>query len=324
MASAESQSMPTHFGFLLLDDFTLISMSSAIETLRMANRVAGSQVYRWQMVSRDGGPVTASDGLSINADFGIGDEVRSRTVEAIVVCGGEGVERFAAKPVLRWLRACSARGLALGSACTGSYVLAKSGLLDGYRCSIHWENYAALTLGFPKVAVSRSIYTIDRDRFTSSGGTAPMDMMLYFVRRQLGTEISAGVADQFVHDRIRDTRDRQHVPLRHIVGGQSAKLVAAVELMECNIREPFSQVELASYVGLSRRQLQRLFQKYLLCSPSHYYLQLRLERARQLLFQTDLSIVEISAQTGFVSSSHFSTTYKELFGNTPSADRADR
>ena len=324
MGKAEPQQLPTIFGFLLIDDFTLISMSSAIETLRMANRVAGSRVYRWRMISRDGDAVTASDGLSINADFGIGDEVQSRTVDAVAVCGGEGVERFAAKPVLRWLRACSARGLSLGSTCTGSYVLAKAGLLDGYRCSIHWENFATLTVEFPKIAVSRSIYTIDHDRFTSSGGTAPMDMMLYFVRRQLGSDIAAGVADQFVHERIRDTRDRQHVPLRHVVGGQSAKLVAAVELMESNIREPFSQVELAAYVDLSRRQLQRLFQKYLRCSPSHYYLRLRLERARQLLFQTDLSIVEISAQTGFVSSSHFSTTYKELYGNTPSADRASR
>ena len=324
MAKVEPQGLPTFFGFLLLDDFTLISTSSAIETLRMANRVAGSRVYSWRTISRDGGAVTASDGLSVNADFGIGDEIQSRTVDAIVVCGGEGVERFAAKPVLRWLRACSGRGLALGSTCTGSYVLAKAGLLDGYRCSIHWENYAALTLGFPKITVSRSIYTIDRGRFTSSGGTAPMDMMLYFVRSELGTEISAGVADQFVHERIRDTRDRQHIPLRHVVGGKSTKLVTAVELMESNIREPFSQIELASYVGLSRRQLQRLFQKYLLCSPSHYYLQLRLERARQLLFQTELSIVEIAAQTGFVSSSHFSTTYKELYGNTPSADRVAR
>ncbi|MXZ32990.1 MAG: GlxA family transcriptional regulator, partial [Gammaproteobacteria bacterium] len=208
--------------------------------------------------------------------------------------------------------------------CTGSYLLAGSGVLDGYRCSVHWEEYAALTEQFPNVTVSRSVYTIDRDRFTSSGGTAPMDMMLYFVRRQLGAEISAGVADQFVHDRIRDTRDLQHVPLRHQVGGQSAKLVAAVELMESNIREPLSQVELASYVGLSRRQLQRLFQKYLLTSPSRYYLYLRLARARELLFQTSMSIVEISAQAGFVSSSHFSTTYRELYGKTPSVDRAER
>ncbi len=324
MARALLRDLPKRFGFLLLGDFTLISMSSAIETLRMANRVAGSKVYSWRMISGDGEAVTASDGLSINADFGIADEVQTRSVDAIIVCGGEGVERFAANPVLHWLRTASSNGLALGSTCTGSYVLAKAGLLDGYRCSIHWENYATLTLEFPKIAVSRSVYTIDHDRFTSSGGTAPMDMMLYFVRKQLGAEICASVADQFVHERIRDAKDRQHVPLRHVVGRQSAKLVSAVELMESNIREPFSQGELATYVGLSRRQLQRLFQKYLHCSPSQYYLQLRLDRARQLLFQTEFSIVEIAAQTGFVSSSHFSTTYKEQYGNTPSTERATK
>lgn len=324
MTNNDPQMMPTCFGFLLLEEFTLISVSSAIETLRMANRAAGSQVYSWRMISETGGPVTASDGLSISADFAIADEIQSRDLHVVVACGGERIERHCEKPVMHWLRACSARGLALGSTCTGSYLLASAGVLDGYRCSVHWEEFAALTEQFPNVSVSRSVYSIDRDRFTASGGTAPMDMMLYFIRRQLGAEICSEVADQFVHDRIRDTRDLQHVPLRHQVGGQSAKLVAAVELMESNIREPLSQVELASYVGLSRRQLQRLFQKYLLTSPSRYYLYLRLARARELLFQTSMSIVEISAQAGFVSSSHFSTTYRELYGKTPSVDRADR
>ena len=319
---AESQPLPTLFGFLLLDEFTLLSVSSAIETVRMANFVAGSQVFRWQMISRDGGPVTASDGLSINADFEIGDESQSSNLDAILVCGGNGVERFAARPVLRWLRACSERGIALGSTNTGSYVLAKAGLLDGYRCSIHRENVSALALEFPKISVSRGTYTIDRDRFTSAGGTAPMGMMLYFVRRKLGLETGANVANQFLHERIHDNDDRQHEPLRHVGGGQSAKLAAAVELMESNIREPFSQAELASYVGLSRRQLQRLFKKYLLLSPSNYYLKLRLERARQMLFETNLKIVEISAQTGFGSSSLFSANYKARYGKTPGADRA--
>ena len=323
MTNTEPRMMPTCFGFLILDEFTLISVSSAIETLRMANRVAEAEVYRWRMISESGGSVSASDGLSVSADFAIGDD-RCRELDAVIACGGERVEHKCGKQLLHWLRGCAARGLALGSTCTGSYLLAKAGLLDGYRCSVHWEEYAALSEQFPKIAVGRSVYTIDRDRFTSSGGTAPMDMMLYFVRRQLGAQISAEVADQFVHDRIRDARDLQHVPLRHQVGGRSSKLVAAVELMESNIREPLSQVELASYVGLSRRQLQRLFQKYLLVSPSRYYLYLRLARARELLFQTSMSIVEISAQAGFVSSSHFSTTYRELYGKTPSVDRADR
>ena len=132
---------------------------------------------------------------------------------------------------------------------------------------------------------------------------------------------SAGVADQFIYERVRNTEDLQRVPLRHFVGKQSAKLVIAVELMEANIREPISQQDLAAYVDLSRRQLQRLLQNYLLCTPSRYYRQLRLQRARDLLHQTDLNLVEVAAQTGFVSTSHFSKSYKEHYGYSPSAER---
>jgi transcriptional regulator GlxA family with amidase domain len=313
--------LPTRFGFLLIEDFTLISMTSAIETLRMANRLVGREIYRWKTLSESGGPVSASDGISINADRNIDDPVALQDVDAIIVCGGRRVDKQVTEPVLRWLKKAANAGVQLGSTCTGSYVLARAGLLDGYRCSIHWENIAALTDTFPKVQVRRSIYTIDRDRLTSSGGTTPIDMMLYLVRRQCGPEIMAGVAEQFVYERIRNPDDLQRVPLRHFVGKQSMKLVTAVELMEANIREPISQVDLADYVGLSRRQLQRLFQKYLLCTPSRYYLQLRLQRAREFLLQTDLGLVEIAAQTGFVSNSHFSKSYKELYGYSPSSER---
>ena len=313
--------LPTRFGFLLVEDFTLISMSSAIETLRMANRLVGSEVYRWKTLSETGGAVSASDGISINADAGIDDPAALQDVDAIIVCGGRRVENRVTEPVLRWLKKAANAGLQLGSTCTGSYVLARAGLLDGYRCSIHWENIASLTDTFPRIQVRRSIYTIDRDRLTSSGGTTPIDMMLYLVRRQCGPEITAGVAEQFVYERIRNPDDLQRVPLRHFVGKQSMKLVTAVELMEANIKEPISQVDLADYVDLSRRQLQRLFQKYLLCTPSRYYLQLRLQRAREFLLQTDLGLVEIAAQTGFVSNSHFSKSYKELYGYSPSSER---
>jgi transcriptional regulator GlxA family with amidase domain len=315
------QRLPTRFGFLLIDDFTLISMSSAIETLRMANRLSGEDIYTWKTVSESGEAVCASDGLCIQADCGIEDHGVFQDIDAIIVCGGRRVEKHVTEPILRWLKKAAKSGLQLGSTCTGSYVLAKAGVLDGYRCSIHWENIASLTDMFPKVQVRRSIYTIDRDRLTSSGGTTPIDMMLYLVRRQCGPEITAGVAEQFVYERVRNPDDLQRVPLRHFVGRQSMKLVNAVELMEANIKEPISQVELADYVDLSRRQLQRLFQKYLLCTPSRYYLQLRLQRARELLLQTNLGLVEIGAQTGFVSISHFSKSYKEVYGYSPSVER---
>ena len=321
MDTNTNSGLPTRFGFLLLNDFTLISLSSAVEPLRMANRVCRQDHYAWKTISETGEAVSASDGLSINIDCGIENEDALNALDVVIVCGGRRIEKNTSKPVLKWLKTVNQQGIGLGATCTGSYVLAEAGLLDGYRCSIHWENMAALTDLFPNVAVSRSVFTIDRNRYTSSGGTSPVDMMLHFITAQCGADVSAGVAEQFIYERIRRSDDQQRVPLKHLIGHQSGKLIVAVELMEANIKEPISQKDLASYVGLSRRQLQRLFQRYLMCTPSRYYLQLRLQRARELLRQTSMSLVEISASTGFVSSSHFSKSYKEFYGHSPSAER---
>jgi transcriptional regulator GlxA family with amidase domain len=242
-------------------------------------------------------------------------------LDAIIVCGGRRIENNCSKTLTVWLRSVDKQGLSLGAICTGSHILAEAGLLDGYSCSIHWENLAALKDRFRNVSVSKKIFTIDRNRFTSSGGTTPVDMMLHIIKSQCGSEVSAGVAEQFIFERIRQSDDDQHVPLRHSEGRQSEKLLIAAALMEANIREPISQEDLATYVGLSRRQLQRLFSRYLSCTPSNYYSKIRLQRARQLLRQTSNSIVEISVSTGFISSSHFSKAYREMYGHSPSSER---
>jgi len=311
----------TRFAFLLVNHFTLVSMSSAIEPLRLANRVAGKEIYGWRTLAEYGVPILASDGLSVNADYDIEDPAAVAGIDILIVCGGWNIEANATDTVIRWLRSLAGKELEFGSICTGSYVLAAAGLLDGYRCSVHWENMGPMTDLFPKVHVSRNVYTIDRDRFTCSGGTAPIDMMLHLIARECGAEVSAGVADQLVYERVRRAGEHQRIPLKHLVGNQSEKLVIAVELMEANIREPISHVDIAEYTGVSRRQLQRLFERYLKCTPSRYYAQIRLARARELLHQTSMSLVEISALTGFVSSSHFSKSYKDLFGHSPSAER---
>jgi transcriptional regulator GlxA family with amidase domain len=321
MSTTTTSELPTRFGFLLLGNFTLISLSSAVEPLRMANRIHRKEYYAWKTISESGEAVAASDGLRVNVDIGISDEASMHNIDVVIVCGGIRVEENSSKRLSKWLRAVNQKGIALGAICTGSYILAEAGLLDGYRCSIHWENMAAMMDLFPNVAVSRSVFTIDRNRYTSSGGTTPVDMMLHMITAQCGADVSAGVAEQFIFERIRRSDDQQRIPLKHVFGHHSAKLVVAVELMEANIKEPISQEELSTYVGLSRRQLQRLFQRYLMCAPSRYYLQLRLQRARELLRQTGMSLVEISALTGFVSTSHFSKSYKALYGHSPSAER---
>ena len=321
MSKDSPPDLPTRFGFLLVNDFTLISMSSAIEPLRMANRLFGKSLYKWKLLSETGTAVRASDGVSVNIDCGIDEEDALHGIDTLIVCGGIYVEKNTNEAVVRWLRSLGQTELAFGATDTGSYILAKAGLLDGYRCSIHWENMGALADLFPAIHVSRSVFTIDGNRYTCSGGTSPIDMMLYFIRRQCGAEISAGVAEQFVYERIRGSSDVQRIPLKHVVGTQSEKLVVAVELMEANIKEPISQEDIADYTGISRRQLQRLFQRYLLCTPSRYYLWIRLSRARELLHQTSMNLVEISSLTGFVSSSHFSKSYKEYYGHAPSIER---
>lgn len=313
--------LPTRFGFLLVNDFTLISMSSAIEALRMANRICDEEIYRWRTISESGSPVTASNGLSINVDTGIDNEGALLGLDAIFVCSGVHAEKNISAELVRWLRSAAKTGIAFGSTCTGSHILARSGLLDGYRCSVHWENISTLTDLFPNTRVNRQLYTIDRDRYTCSGGTAPVDMMLHFIRERCGAEVSAGVAEQFIYDRIRQSSDRQRIPLRHVVGNQSEKLIIAVELMEANVREMISQTEIAAYTDLSKRQLQRLFQHYLMCTPSQYYLQIRLGKAKELLQQTNTKLDEIADLTGFVSSSHFSKRFKQQFGHSPSSER---
>jgi transcriptional regulator GlxA family with amidase domain len=306
-------------GFLLLDKFTLISLASAVEPLRMANQLSGRELYRWHTFSPGGEPVWASDGVQITPDASWNNPLVADTV---IVCGGIGIQSVITREHITWLQALARQSRRLGGVCTGSWALAKAGLLDGYECSVHWEFLAAMQEAFPRVSISASLFTLDQNRFTSSGGTAPMDMMLHLIGRDHGRELSAAISEMFVYERIRNEQDHQRVPLRHMLGTHQPKLQEIVALMEANLEEPIDLDNLAEYVDLSRRQLERLFQKYLHCTPSRYYLRLRLVRARQLLKQTSLSIIELAYVCGFVSTPHFSKCYREYFGVPPSEERS--
>ncbi|MFJ3466258.1 GlxA family transcriptional regulator [Pseudomonas sp. NPDC090201] len=304
--------------FLLLDNFTLISLASAVEPLRMANQLSGRELYRWHTLSQDGNQVWASDGLPITPDASIAQAPASDTV---IVCGGVGIQRAVSREHIHWLQNQARQSRRLGGICTGSWALASAGLLNGFECSVHWECLAAMQEAFPRVSVNTSLFTLDRGRYTSSGGTAPLDMMLHLIGRDHGTELTAAISDMFVYERIRNEQDHQRVPLKHTLGTHQPKLQEIVQLMEANLEEPIDLDEMAAYVDVSRRQLERLFQKYLNCTPSRYYLKLRLIRARQLLKQTSISIIELAAVCGFVSTPHFSKCYREYFGIPPREER---
>jgi transcriptional regulator GlxA family with amidase domain len=310
--------------FLLVPSFSMIAFTSAVEPLRIANRLSGRMLYRWPLISKEGSPVVASNGISVQVDLAMTAlEPEGGTDRlTVLLSSGIGAERYQDREVFAWLRRLDRRGVTLGALCTGAHVLARAGLLSGHRCTIHWENLPGFVEAFPDIEASADLFEIDGKRLTCSGGTAALDLMLYRIAERHGQELATRVSEQCLMDRIRGPHDRQRLPIRTRLGVHHPKLVMAVELMEANIEEPLDQETLSHYVGVSRRQLERLFHRHMRRPPAQYYLELRLDRARHLLYQTDMPIMDIACACGFVSASHFSTSYRQMFGKTPRAERA--
>jgi len=309
---------PEKFVFLLLENFTLIAFACAIEPLRLANRIAGRKLYDWTVLSETGGPVLSSNGVCITPDAGLGEVSRDA---AIIVCGGAGVKAATTKPVLAWLRRESRRGIAMGAVCTGAQTLALAGLLDGRRCTIHWENRDSFEEDFPDIELSHTVYVIDANRYTAAGGTASTDLMLKLIAGKHGSEIANLAADQMIHTALRSDRDEQRLSIPTRIGVRHPKLGTVIAMMETNIEEPISPGVLARDVGLSTRQLERLFRRYLNRSPKRHYVELRLQKARNLLLQTDMSVINVALACGFASPSHFSKCYRALYQTTPYRER---
>jgi transcriptional regulator GlxA family with amidase domain len=303
---------------LTLPNYSLIAVANALEPLRMANRVVGEEVYQWSIVSLDGTPDAASSGLSLAPTAQL---KKMGEVDVLFVCGGINVREAVSPGLTAYLRRLAERHVPLGGLCTGGYALAKAGLLDNHRATIHWENLSALREEFPRVRISDQLFSIDRERFTCSGGTAPLDLMLTLIESHLGAKISKRVAEQFIMDRVRKDTDLQYIPLRAQVGVSHRGLIRVAQLMQQHIEKPLSLETIAKSSGLSRRQIERLFKRDLNCVPKRYYLEIRLRRARELLLQTAMPIMDITAACGFQSPPHFSKCYRNQFGHPPSAER---
>ncbi len=310
--------MTRTIGFLLLPAFPLLSFSSAIEPLRLANRQTERTLYDWKLLSVHGGPVCAAAGVQLGTDSGLAD---MPDVDLLLVVAGSGAEWFKDQATFARLRQLARQRRALGAVSLGSYLLARAGLLNDCRCTVHWENLEAFREEFPRLKVTTEVFENDRDRLTCSGGTAALDMMLNYIGYQHGWELAIEVADVFMHERIRDSEDVQRMPLRTRIGVSHPKLLEVVHLMEASTDEVLSRADLADVVGLSNRQLERLFQRYLGTTPGQYYLGCRLWRARQLLRQTALAVVDIAVACGFSTASHFTKSYRKRFGITPSQER---
>jgi transcriptional regulator GlxA family with amidase domain len=306
------------FGFLTLPQYSLIALSNALEPLRMANRVVGREFYRWAILSQDGQPVPASNGLAMQPTQELAG---AGAFDILFVCGGIDVRAATTSSLLRTLQRLAQARVPLGSLCTGGYALSKAGLLDGHRAAIHWEDLSALHEEFPRVVIVPQLFAIDRDRYTCSGGVAPLDLMLNLIRQHLGDDVAVAISDQFMVERIRDDRDHQHIPLQARIGACHKTLIKVASLMEANIEEPLSLDELADAVQISRRQIERLFKRHLGSVPTRYYLELRLRRARELLLLTNMSIMDVAVACGFQSPPHFSKCYRSHFNYPPGQER---
>jgi transcriptional regulator GlxA family with amidase domain len=317
-ARRRESNRPRRFVFLLLDRFTMLSFAGAIEPLRIANRVAGRPIYEWQLVGEGGTTATCSNGAAFQLDMGLGELDRDDT---LLVCGGIDVQKATTKSVIAWLRREARRGIAIGGLCTGAWTLAKAGLLDGKKATIHWENQDGFLEEFEDVKLTKSVFVVDGNRLSTAGGTSSIDLMLKLIAADHGDEIANTVADQLIYSSIRTDQDTQRLSIPTRIGVRHPKLSQVIQMMENNIEDPISPADLAEDVGMSTRQLERLFRRYLNRSPKRYYMELRLQKARNLLMQTDMSVINVALACGFASPSHFSKCYRAHYNTTPYRER---
>jgi len=309
---------PKRFVFVLLNNFTLLCFSAALESLRIANRMAEKELYSWSIIGEGGDVAYCSAGTGFKLDGDL-DEVGRDDV--IMICGGIDVQAATTKRLLGWLRREARKGPAVAGLCTAAYSLAKAGLLDGKRATIHWENQDSFTEEFPEVELTKSVFVVDEKRLTTAGGTSSIDLMLKLIADDNDEQLANAVADQLIYSSIRTDQDTQRLSVPTRIGVRHPKLSQVIQIMEQNIEEPISPSILAKDVGMSTRQLERLFRRYLNRSPKRYYMELRLQKARNLLMQTDMSVINVALACGFASPSHFSKCYRAHYDTTPYRER---
>ena len=309
-----------HIGFLLLDHFPLLCLSAATEALRAANQALGRDAFNWSFYSVSGGPALSSNGIEVVV---LGPVAKAAKADVIFVTAGLVLVPAGAEDCLADLRNLARQGVPLGASSGGAFLLARAGLLDGYRCTLHWENRPEFMAAFPHLECTSNIYEIDRDRITCAGGLATLDVILRLVAEEHGQALAEALANNFQYQRIRGQSDQQRASTLIDLEGKPAVIRGPIERMLQNIEAPLSIADIARLEGLSQRSLERLFHSQMGCAPGKFYKQVRLNFARSLLVHSAKSILEVAVASGFGTSSYFAKCYRETFGTNPSDDRRD-
>ncbi|MGR3761604.1 GlxA family transcriptional regulator [Roseobacteraceae bacterium NS-SX3] len=307
-----------HFVFALVEDFTHMAFSCAVDPLRIANLISGKALYSWSFASANGETATASNGsvTLVHHRF-----ASLPDCERLFVLSGINMRDQDSRGLIAALRRERSRGTHIGALCSGAYILAKAGFLDGMQAAIHWDYHDSFMEEFPEVNLVRNVFVADEKYITASGGTATADLMLHLIERGHGYDLSVAVADQMVYNAVRNATAAQRVSLQSRNGMRNKHLAKAIQIMHDRLDDPVSPALIAQDLGISTRQLERLFGKYVNSSPKKYFMEMRLERARHLLLQTEASVTEIAMACGFDSPGHFARVYRAAFGVTPMLQR---
>jgi len=305
-------------GFFITPNFSPLGFFGAIEVLRAANRLTGAPYYGWQVISLDGRAVISANGVAVNADISM---TEAENLDMMFVCSGFYPEKYCDDKILGWIRKLKQHGTHIGAICTGTYFLARAGVIGDRKCTIHGDNYASLLEEFPNLGLVNSVFYIDRNLYTCAGGTSAIDLFITVVSATLGEKLAASIAHQLQQDRVRDAQEIQSKSKRMNYRLKSPKLGEAIDIMYNNIENPLSMPEIVAELEITQRQLQRIFKQHVGRSPKEIYVELRIDHSRLLLLQTTLSIIEIAIASGFSSHGHFSKRYSARFGCSPSAER---
>jgi transcriptional regulator GlxA family with amidase domain len=309
-------------GFLVQDDFPLLSLASAVEPLRAANALTGREFFRWKYMSVSDEDTQASSGLIVRPDPAAKQEA---DFDLLFVCAGNNATHFHRQATFAWLRRLDRMGKCLGGISGGPYILARAGLLRGRRCTLHWEHIPAFREEFPDIDLRRTLFELDDDRYTCAGGIASLDMMNALIAAKYSPSAAQAASEWLLQTHVRVGDIYQRMTARDRFGVSHPGLVKALEYIDANLDRSFDRQALADELGLSLRHIERLFAVHLKTTIQHHALKLRLDRARSLLRETTMPIIEVALAAGFANASHFARVYRKRFGVSPSdARRRDR
>lgn len=312
---------PRELGLLLIDGFALMSYASLIEPFRAANAISGKPLYRWFHIGLAENRAVASNGARIVADNRVGDAIRC---DSLFVFAAGDPAAFRDARTFAWLRSLARQGMTIAGISGGPYVLARAGLLGGYRATIHWEHRERFVQEFPLLDLADGLFVIDRHRVTCAGGTAALDLAVALIERDHGATLASQVSEWFIRTEARTAERPQRLSLKDRYGTANDTVLRTLAEMERTVESPLSRQDLARIAGVSPRQLDRLFVAELGDTVAAVNVTIRLEQARRWIRSTGMAMTEIAIASGFASASHFSRSYRDRFGVPPSRDRRGR